>query len=250
MHHELRGYLTSHLLHILIHSIVFITCRSLVSEVKNVDQDFILLVDSDNDVSEALQSKPLDDFSVEELDDVTDEQLVAMFRFTNAFKGYGVYIEHLEGLKDIIRTLDNAIHVLPDDQHRRLQEDEQPSTQPSFEPSSEPSSSPRDADANERFREYDFEWDTFPNFGFGNNLEDMMRKARESARQRFVGFHNTRHGSDDEEGHRQRVKERNHNRRKSLAQAEINPVCFPPCDVTNQTCQCQRLFNCIGDMSR
>ena len=121
LYHELCGS-TSHILFIRLYSYFFIhEYRSLVGEVKNVDQDFLLHIDSDNDISEALQSKPLDDFSLEELADVTDDQLVAMFRLTNRFKGHEEYIEHLEGLKDIIRTLDNVIPILPVDQHRRLQ---------------------------------------------------------------------------------------------------------------------------------
>lgn len=220
-------YLTSHRILFWFIRCIFIF-RSLIGEVTSVDQEFLLQIDSDNDISEALQST-LDDFSPEELDDVTDEQLVAMFRFTNGFKGHE---EHLEGLKDIIRTLDNVIPVLPVDHRRRLQEE----------------------DAHEWLGDFDFAGRgfNFPNFNFVNThkLDDMMRKARESARQRFTGFRNSRHHGGDGEGRLLRVQERNYNRRRALAHSDVNPVCFPPCDITNHTCQCQRLFNCIGDMSR
>lgn len=69
-----------------------------------------------------------------------------------------------------------------------------------------------------------------------------MKKARDTARQRqYSRRGQPRHQGD--QGRRLRVNERHLQRTKSL------PQCKPTCDVTNTTCNCEKLFECVNDMS-
>ena len=217
------------------------TIRSLMGGLKDFgngmkdgDEEFM-----NPELSKMMETIPsLDNF---EMDMATDEQLVEMFTHVLGFQDLDQMIEHSEGMKELSRTLTDFYSDVPlSSRHRRQLKDDP------YEFIHD-ESSPFEFGGEGKFQSGQGHF--HPSFNFGNNikLRDITKKARDAARQRHRDVSHSRQrgnrNSKDENRRLQLVNERHENRTSAL------PQCFPTCDVTNNTCNCELLFECVDKMS-
>ena len=211
------------------------TIRSLIGGIKEFNKDMKDIKEGNeltmnpelSKMMETIPDLPLDTF---EMDMVEDEQLVEMFTQVLGFQDPDQMIEQAEGMKDLARTVTNILSVTPG-RRRQLKDDP-----------------------------FEFDYDPFefgtggeferpgqhfqPRFNFGNNVKfrDLMKKARDTARQRQYSRRGQPHNQGDK-GRRLRVNERHLQRTNSLSQ------CKPTCDISDGECNCENLFDCVKNMS-
>jgi len=174
---------------------------------------------------EAIPDLPLDTFDM-----VADEQLVEMFTNILRFQDLDEIIEHAEGMKDLSRTVTDILSTTPG--HRRYLKEDDPS---GFD------YDPFEFGTGEKFKRPGQGHHFQPRFS-NSKLRDVMKKARDTARQRQYGRRGHLHNQGDH-GRRLRVNERHLQRVDSL------PQCRPLCDVTDSECNCDNLFDCVKNMS-
>ena len=177
---------------------------------------------------EAIPDLPLDTFDM-----VADEQLVEMFTNILRFQDLDQIIEHADGMKDFSRTVTDILSTTPG--HRRYLKEDDPF---GFD------YDPFEFGTGEEFKRPGQGHHFQPRFNFGSNskFRDLMKKARDTARQRQFSQRGQPRNQGDQ-GRRLQVDERNQNRTASL------PQCRPLCDVTDSECNCDNLFDCVENMS-
>jgi len=190
------------------------------------------------ELSKMMETIPsLDNF---EMDMATDEQLVEMFTHVLGFQDLDQMIGHTEGMKELSRTLTDIYSDVPLSPRHRRQLKNDP-----YEFVNYDGGGPFEFGGEGMFQSGQGHF--HPSFNFGNNVKvrDIMKKARDAARQRHVTGSRQRGNRNSQEKNRrlQVVDERHQNRTNAL------PQCFPQCDVTNNTCNCELLFECVDKMS-
>ena len=180
----------------------------------------------------------LDDF---EMDMATDKQLVEMFTHVLGFQDLDRMIEHTEGMKELSRTLTDIYQDVPLSPRHLRQLKDDPYEFVNYE------GSPFEFGGKGKFQSGQGHFHpSFKNFGNNVKFRDIMKKARDDARQRRVTHSYRQRGnrhSQEKNRRLQVVGERHQNRTNAL------PQCFPTCDVANNTCNCELLFECTGRMS-